>query len=85
VTIKSSNVFSKQNIRTIGKEDKIAFSPLRALAESCRAPLPYPIETTLKVYRLLLDAGCDINEYDGNGRTPIQEALASQGRFRSEC
>ena len=81
VTIKSNSIFEKHGIRCIGPEDELKFSPLHVYASTCRKGLKNSLPETLKGFRMLLDAGCDINEYDGLGRTPFQLVLSCGDMF----
>ena len=81
VSIKSNSVFGKHGIRGIGAEDKLEFSPLHAFAGSRRSGLINSIPETLRGFRLLLDAGCDISSYNGFGQTVFQTLLTGGEAF----
>ena len=87
VNIKCNTIFGKQGIRTMGAGDEPKASPLHAYAASCRHNLTKgSLSETLKGFQMLLEAGCDINEFDGFGLTPFHQLLSGRGPIdRNPC
>jgi ankyrin repeat protein len=73
-TIKCDSIFHKTGIRAMGPEDLLKFSSLHAYAQGFNKQNE-PLERTLGGLQMLLDAGCDINEYDGYGQTILHTIL----------
>lgn len=78
-SIKCNSIFGRHGIRCIGLEDNLEYSPLHAYTPTDKYRNCSP---SLMGFKLLLDAGCDINEYDGAGYTVIH--LALQGKMEIE-
>lgn len=74
VSIKSNFLFDKTGVRCMGAEDRIKYTPLHAYAQGSH-PSKGQLQTVLKGFQILLDAGCDINEYNGAGTTPFLKVV----------
>jgi len=75
VSIKSSNVFGDHGMCYIDVDKHYDYTPLHAFAQSCRGRLKNSITDTIEAIRLLLAAGCQINEYSGCGLTALHHAI----------
>ncbi|KAL2075247.1 hypothetical protein VTL71DRAFT_190 [Oculimacula yallundae] len=78
VSIKSSNIFSDDSV---WYRSENYFSPLHAFTRSCRGTVASPLPEVLEGIRLLLEAGCDINEFSSSGLTPLQHAVRSTADY----
>lgn len=84
--IKCNTVFGKQGIQAIEAGDELKASPLHVYASSCRQGLVKgSLSETLRGFRMLLKAGCDINEFDAFGQTPFHHLLSGGGQFDKNC
>ena len=75
VTIKSSNVFGDYGMCYIDVDKHYDYTPLHAFAQNCRGRMKNSIPDTIEAIRLLLAAGCQINEYSGSGLTALHHAI----------
>lgn len=77
VSIKSSNSFGGYGMRYVDFDKHYDYTPLHAFAQNCRGKLKNSLTDTIEGIRLLLGAGCDINEYSGGGFTALHYAISS--------
>lgn len=97
VEIKSNNMFDKGGRRCMGTADKVKFSPLDGLVADGPRDIWRPssgqttqkgqneMENMMAIIEVLLNAGCNINEYSPYGCTALQQIFRQGPREELRC